>query len=348
MLFFKKSIYNKLSDDNVRVINGYSSGLIDFNGTPHKEFYTFYKKMRERTWFPEQVNVGKDKINFTTLTRQEQRTYELLLSQLIASDSMQANTLMDNINSYITSPVVNACVIEQASQECVHSNSYAIMAEEIVPSVTRDKIYTNHLNDKELDKVNSTIRDLYTTGHEDTETVMLKNIGVSQVLEYILFPCSFIFFLERDDKMPGSAEMIKEIYKDEELSHVPMFRAMYLKILEETYKKPSELEMISRLVFKHISTAMSVVKEWLLYATKDTLNKDDLITLIHFRFQQIAKHLGIEEPTSKILQDKIELKDVRYNSILRLALKGGDFNSKTNFFEANPTEYSRGKIKQDY
>ena len=335
-----KPKYLDVGDDDVRIIGGKTSGLMNFNTTAHKEFVGIYKRMRARTWFPEQVNIAKDKVNFSLLKPEEQRTYELLLSQLIASDSIQANTLADDINKYITSPVVNACIIEQASQECVHANSYAIMAEEIVPSITKERIYTNHLNNVKLNNINKLFTNEYKENNKPVINSILRNIIISQALEGILFPCSFAFFLGIEDKMTGTSEMIKEIYKDEILSHVPLFGMIYNTIVEENNLDRTSYRAMHACALYSLALK---IRDWLEYATDGSIPKEDMESLINYRAMSTVSWLfdGKDMP-----EDKVPIS--KYVTLLRLALKGGEFMSKTNFFEANATEYSRGAIKQDY
>ena len=335
-----KAKYHSIGDEDIRIIGGKTNGLMNFNTIKHREFVGIYKKMRARTWFPEQVNIAKDKVNFSLLKPEEQRTYELLLSQLIASDSIQANTLADDINQYITSPVVNACIIEQASQECVHANSYAIMAEEIVPSVTKERIYVNHINNICLDSINKVFSQEYRIHNEPTIDSILHNIITSQALEGILFPCSFAFFLGIEDKMTGTSEMIKEIYKDEILSHVPLFGMIYNTIMEEYNLDRNKYRNIFERKLFDLSLS---IKEWLEYATDGSIRIEDIEQLINYRTKSTVSWLFDNKDLS---DDEVPIN--KYITLLKLALKGGEFMSKTNFFEANATEYSRGTIKQDY
>ena len=116
-----KKIFNQVSLEDfmeARMVGGNPNGIINFNRTPHKFFSGLYKSMLARTWFAEQVNISKDKINYSKLTPNEKRSYDLVLAQLIANDSIQTNQLMDSFNRYITSPVVNACLSRQAWEEC--------------------------------------------------------------------------------------------------------------------------------------------------------------------------------------------------------------------------------------
>ena len=46
------------------------------------------------------------------------KSYDLVLAQLISNDSIQSSQLVERINCFITSPIVNACLIQQSSEEC--------------------------------------------------------------------------------------------------------------------------------------------------------------------------------------------------------------------------------------
>ena len=118
----EKKIFNQASKEKfeeARIIGGNPNGIISYNQTPHPWAYSLYKKMRARFWVPSNIDITKDKINYSKLSPAEKRAYDLVLAQLIANDSIQTNQLMDKMNSYITSPAVNACLAVQASEECL-------------------------------------------------------------------------------------------------------------------------------------------------------------------------------------------------------------------------------------
>ena len=128
----EKKIFNQDSKERfeeAKMINGNPNGIFNFNKTPHSVARSIYKKMCNRTWFPEQVNISKDKINYSTLTPKEKKAYDLVLAQLITNDSIQVNQLMDKINSYITSPIVNAALARQAAEECYIEGTEVLTAE---------------------------------------------------------------------------------------------------------------------------------------------------------------------------------------------------------------------------
>lgn len=118
-----RKLYNNETDEKfneAKIINGNPNGIFNFNGTNHKWATELFLKMQERTWYPGQCNISKDKVNYSKLTKEARRSYDLFLAQLIANDSIQTMQLMANANNIITSPIVNACIGKQASEEVNH------------------------------------------------------------------------------------------------------------------------------------------------------------------------------------------------------------------------------------
>lgn len=229
-----KKIFNQVSREDfmeARMVGGNPNGIINFNRTPHKFFTGLYKSMLARTWFAEQVNISKDKINYSKLTPSEKRSYDLVLAQLIANDSIQTNQLMDSFNRYITSPVVNACLSRQAYEESQHSQSYAIMAEDICQDT--DRIYKMHEVDEELQLKNEAVAKMYDNIYNDYSILIIKDYDgnvtqsieqepitpeiiaiatvANQILEGMVFQTGFAVMYSLENKMAGTAEMIKEI-----------------------------------------------------------------------------------------------------------------------------------------
>lgn len=117
----RKLIYNYSSDEDfmeAKVIGGNPNGIFNFNRCPQKWAQEIYRNMRDRTWFPQQVNISKDKVNYPKLDPKMKKSYDLVLAQLISNDSIQSSQLVERINCFITSPIVNACLIQQATDEC--------------------------------------------------------------------------------------------------------------------------------------------------------------------------------------------------------------------------------------
>ena len=210
-----KKIFNQESKEatvDARIINGNPNGVFNYNSTSHAWAVDLYDKMLDRTWFPKQVDLTKDAVNYPVLSPEYKRAFDLVLAQLIADDSIQTNQLVDRINMYITSTIVNACVIRQSFEESLHSQSYAVIAETVCIDI--DRIYNMKDHDPELYRKNQAVEDMYMSlydGDEITAEDFLLAAGANQVLEELVFPGGFVVIHSMDHVMPGSSEMIAEI-----------------------------------------------------------------------------------------------------------------------------------------
>lgn len=215
----EKEIFNLDSTekyDEAKVMFGNPNGIINYERTNHKWAFSLWKKMCERTWFPGHVNISKDKTDYTSLSPAQKRSYDLVLAQLITNDSIQTNQLADKINSFITSPVVNACIGNQIFMEALHSHSYSIMAEEICQDT--DRLFDMHNHDEELMIKNRAVQDMYLSLYKEDKDYepedLLLALIANQILESLVFPGGFAVMLSYGELMRGSQEMIKEIMKD--------------------------------------------------------------------------------------------------------------------------------------
>lgn len=385
-----KKVFNQESKEEfeqAKILGGNPNGIFNFNKTNHGWATSLYDKMESRTWFVKQVNIGKDKNNYPKLSPSEERTYDLVLSQLIANDSIQTNQLMDRINCYITSPIVNACLARQSSEESLHAKSYAVMAEDIANDT--DRIYNMHKFVPELAEKNKAVEDLYMSLYKepnvDMNTVipevqelmnnreeytlveftnkikeatvkycnsfdrnpsdedMLLAFGANQILEELVFPGGFVALLSLGNKMPGSAEMIAEIMKDETLSHVQLFKNIFRTAVEESFDGKIPVTVQNRI--KHMIMNMcDAEKKWTKFATQNLMGFSDrtIDIFIEEQANNVAINLGMKAIYEKHKENPLK-------KILIKNLKGGEnTESRESFFEVNVASYSKGTVDVDF
>lgn len=213
-----KEIYNLNSTEDfmeAKILGGNPSGIINFCRSNHKWAISLWKIMEGYTWFSSEPNISQDKVNYPKLSPAEKRMYDLVLAQLITNDSIQTNQLMDSINQYVTSPVVNACLSRQAYEEANHSKSYAVMAEDICEDP--DRIYNLHKHDEGLATKNQAVADMYAlinSSDDPSHSDILKAFAANQILEELVFPGGFVAMWSIGAKMTGSASMISFIERD--------------------------------------------------------------------------------------------------------------------------------------
>ncbi|MBU3015242.1 ribonucleotide-diphosphate reductase subunit beta [Poseidonibacter lekithochrous] len=335
----RKVIYNPDSKENLndrRIFGGNSDGMINFTKMKYQWALNLWDTMEGNTWFPKEVQMTGDAKDYKYLTPPEKRMYDLVLSQLIFMDSLQTNNLMDNINPYITAPEVNACLSRQAYEEANHSKSYAVMVESI--SDNTDEIYDMWKNDPQLREKNNYIADVYKNLAGDiTDEKIVLALFANQILEGLYFYAGFaaMYALGKSGKMLGSSQMIRFIQRDE-VTHLLLFQNMINSVRKE---RPDlftpELEAKVRAMFRK---AVELEASWGSYITQgQILGFTDAI------IKQYIQYLADKR------LDAVGYKP-EYNVKHPIPWVDGyaSFNDqRTNFFEGNVVNYSKGSIDFD-
>lgn len=332
----KRPLFNEFGDiatNKKRMINGNTTNLNDFNNMKYTWVSEWYRQAMNNFWIPEEINLAQDLKDYKKLTKEEKTAYDKILSFLIFLDSIQTANL-GNINSYITASEVNLCLTIQAFQEAVHSQSYSYMLDSICSPEERNKILFQWRDDSILLKRNKFIGDLYNKFLEDSSIEnFIKSIMANYILEGVYFYSGFMFFynLERNGKMPGSAQEIRYINRDEN-THLWLFRSIIKELKDEvpevfTKELIEELrDMIKVGVLHEISWGHYVIGDNITGINKNLIEK-----YIKYIGNLRAKSIGLE-PLFKGY-DENPAPWVDYYA---------DANQvKTDFFEAKSTAYAK-------
>ncbi|HHD79705.1 MAG TPA: ribonucleotide-diphosphate reductase subunit beta, partial [Epsilonproteobacteria bacterium] len=273
---------------------------------------------------------------YKNLTDAEKSAYDKVLAQLIFMDSLQTNNIIDNLNPFITSPEVNLILVRQAFEEALHSQSYAVMVDSI--STNSKEIYELWRRDMKLKHKNDAIARVYEELSENpTDENIVKAMFANQILEGIYFYSGFayIYTLARSDKMLGSAQMIRFIQRDE-VTHLLLFQNM----INSTKKERPELftKELEEEVYQMFKDAVKLECEWGAYITQG-----QILGLTDEIIEQYIQHLA-DKRLHAVGMEKL------YN--VEHPIKWVDnfskFNDqKTNFFEGNVTNYSKGSLDLD-
>jgi len=324
------------------IINGCTEGIINLNKLSYKWAYNLWEMMLANTWFPKEVDLTEDARQYRNLLASEKRLYDKVLSQLIFMDSIQTNNSVDNVNPWITAPEVNMCLVRQAFEEALHSQSYAVMVDSI--SMNTDEIYEMWRSDSELKGKNEFIGNVYETygqkaidGDDEAKIYM---IVANQCLEGIYFYSGFagIYVLARAGKMLGSAQMIRFIQRDE-VTHLQLFANIYKEIQKENPQLFTE--KVIQNVRDMFYQAYELERDWGYYITNEQIlgfSNQLIDNFIKYLTNKRLHAIGLE-PLFPEVGDKNPLS--WFDSF-------GSFNEqKTNFFEGNVTNYSKGSLDFD-
>ena len=335
----RKTIYNPESQESLndrRIFGGNPDGMINFTRMKYQWALNLWDTMEGNTWFPKEVQMTGDAKDYKYLSPAEKRMYDLVLSQLIFMDSLQTNNLMDNINPYITVPEINACLSRQSYEEANHSKSYAVMVESI--SDNTDEIYDMWKNDTQLREKNNYIAAVYEDLAGDiTDEKMVLALFANQILEGLYFYAGFaaMYALGKSGKMLGSSQMIRFIQRDE-VTHLLLFQNM----INSTRKERPELftPQLEETVRGMFKKAVELEASWGSYITQgQILGFTDAIIeqYIQYLADRRLEAVGYEP---------------EYNVKHPIPWVDGyaSFNDqRTNFFEGNVVNYSKGSIDFD-
>lgn len=332
----RKPLFNEFGDTEVskkRMINGNTTNLNDFNNMKYGWVSDWYRQAMNNFWIPEEINLSQDLKDYFKLNEAERSAYDKILSFLIFLDSIQTANL-SNISNYVTASEVNLCLTIQAFQEAVHSQSYSYMLDTICSPEKRNEILYQWKDDKILLERNKFIGELYNNFlREPNKYNLVKTIMANYILEGIYFYSGFMFFynLERNGNMPGSAQEIRYINRDEN-THLWLFR----NIIKELQKEEPELfnEKLKKELVDMMNNGVKNEIAWGHYVIGDNIqgiNKKLIEDYIKYLGNLRLNAIGLPK-----IYDGYDKNPASWVDIL------ADANSvKTDFFEAKSTAYAK-------
>lgn len=340
----KKPLFNPEGDIDVRnrrMINGNTTNLNDFNNMKYGWVSDWYRQAMNNFWVPEEINLTSDVKDYPNLPEEERRAYDKILSFLVFLDSIQTANL-PAVAEYITANEVNLCLSIQAFQEAVHSQSYSYMLDTICEPQKRNEVLYQWKNDAYLLERNTFIGNLYNEFQKkkDTDT-FLKTVIANYILEGVYFYSGFMFFynLGRNHKMPGSAQEIRYINRDEN-THLWLFRNMILELKKEepglftNDKVDIYREMIREGCEQEIRWGHYVIGDAIPGLTKDMIT-------------DYIQYLGNLRCTNLGFKKLYEGHDEEPSSMSWVSQYSNANLIKTDFFEARSTAYAKSTALVD-
>ncbi len=340
----RKPLFNPDGDIDVRerrMIGGNTTNLNDFNNMRYTWVSDWYRQAMNNFWIPEEINLSQDIKDYPLLDPVEKSAYDKILSFLVFLDSLQSANL-PNIGAYVTANEVNLCIDIQTFQECVHSQSYSYMIDTIVSPEERNEILYQWRDDEHLLRRNTFIGDRYNAFVDDqSPQEFLRVLMANYILEGVYFYSGFMFFyaMARNGKMPGSAQEIRYINRDEN-THLWLFRNIIVELQKEepelfTQEAIDELrEMLIEGVEQEIAWGHYVIGDEIAGLTRDMIT-DYVRYLGNLRWSGLGYGPLFED-------NQDEPADMEWVS------QYADANMvKTDFFEARSTAYAKSTALVD-
>lgn len=340
----KNALFNPDGDIEThlrRMIGGNSTNLNDFNNMRYNWVSDWYRQAMNNFWIPEEINLTQDAKDYSKLTPAERKAYDKILSFLVFLDSLQSNNL-PSISEYITANEINLCLHIQAFQECVHSQSYSYMLDSICSPEERNDILYQWKTDELLLERNTFIGDCYNDFQENKNAFsLMKTLIANYILEGIYFYSGFMFFynLSRNGKMPGSAQEIRYINRDEN-THLWLFRNIILELKKEEPElfTPDRIKLYEDMMREGVRQEI----KWGQYVIGDQiqgLTQQMIADYIQYLGNLRWTSLGFEPLFEENLSEPESMNWVSQYSNANMV--------KTDFFEAKSTAYAKSSALID-
>ncbi|AIM15201.1 ribonucleotide-diphosphate reductase subunit beta [Bacillus sp. X1(2014)] len=315
------------------IINGKSSGLLNWNDIAYPQMYDLYHTLLSNFWIPQEINMQDDIKQWDLLTEAEKDTFLRINTQLASLDSLQTPT-MTQVMDYVTDSSFKAIFAVIAQQEAVHNESYSYILSSLVPLSEQNSRFDQAKSDPIVKKRNQLILDAYERFRDNPTPQHLFELGVNSInLEGIYFYAGFAFFyhLARQQKMLKTSTMISYIQRDE-MQHA-YFMAQFLRILLTENPTLNHQENVDY-IYQTIDHAVKLEKEWAHYVLKD-INGIDLK-----EYEKYTEYLANKRIRQLGLQN---LYRERQNPMPWIHVFSDEMQNgtKSDFFEQKPRTYSK-------
>lgn len=339
----RKKLFNPEGDkdfSNRRMIGGNTTNLFELNDIKYGWATKLYRALMNNFWIPEEIPLGADQKDYRELSDSEKAAFDKVISFLVFLDSLQTHNL-PNISDYITAPEVNLILAIQTYQEAIHSESYGYILDTVVTSSKRKKIYNYWRDDKILRQRNEIVTSAYEYFIESpSEDNFARVLMANYCLEGIYFYSGFSFFycLARQNKMNGTAQVIRYIQRDEVL-HMVIFQNIIRELQQENpelytpEKKAKMLDFVREAVEGEIAWGQYVIKDGILGLSDELIDK-----YIKYLANKRMEAIGFGTLYPEIKEHPLSWVE-SYSNVNGI---------KTDFFEAKPTSYSKSSENMDW
>ena len=268
-----KLLNPEYANKSTGIINGRSSGLLNWNDIAYPQMYDLYQTLLANFWKAQEINMQDDIKQWESLSHQEKDVFLRINTQLASLDSLQTPT-MSQVMDYVTDSSFKAIFAVISQQEAVHNESYSYILSSLIPIDEQNQRFNQAKSDPIVRKRNQLILNAYEDFRQNPTPLSLFKLSVNSInLEGIYFYAGFAFFyhLARQQKMLKTSTMISYIQRDE-MQHA-YFISQFIRILLTENPELNTEENIEY-VYETINEAVELEKEWAHYILADITGID--------------------------------------------------------------------------
>lgn len=315
------------------VLNGQSSGLLNWNDIAYPQMYDLYQALLANFWKAQEINMQDDIKQWDSLSTVEKDVFLRINTQLASLDSLQTPT-MSQAMDYVTDSSFKAIFAVISQQEAVHTESYSYILSSLVSVSEQNARFNQAKSDPVVQKRNDLILDAYEEFRQNPTPQNLFKLSVNSInLEGIYFYAGFAFFyhLARQQKMLKTSTMISYIQRDE-MQHA-YFIAQFIRIMLTENPELHTDENI-QYIYTTIDRAVALEKEWAHYILADIegLDLEEFAGYVEYLANKRLRQLGLDN-----------LYEERSNPMPWIQVFGDDMmnETKSDFFEQKSRTYTK-------
>ncbi|WP_413299133.1 ribonucleotide-diphosphate reductase subunit beta [Bacillus sp. 1P10SD] len=290
-----KLLNPKFPNKTTAIINGQSSGLLNWNDIAYPQMYDLYQTLLSNFWKAQEINMQDDIKQWDQLSLTEKDVFLRINTQLASLDSLQTPT-MCQVMDYVSDSSMKAIFAVIAQQEAVHNESYSYILSSLVPLSEQNDRFNQAKSDPIVQRRNQLILYSYECFRENPTPQNLFKLGVNSInLEGIYFYAGFAFFyyLAGQQKMLKTSTMISYIQRDE-MQHA-YFMAQFLRIL---LTENPELNNDSNIdyIYQAVGQAVELEKEWarVIFQEIDGININQYEEYTEYLANKRLRQLGLQ------------------------------------------------------
>lgn len=304
-------------------------------------FADLYKKQKQAIWFPEEINIGLDLVDYKQMNEEEKALFHQLVGYFVTSELLVQNVIGESFYPYVMDPRAKMAMTVQMFMEDIHSDFFEMILNTF--SMNRDELYsmpqTNPIMKEKQEMVAHAANSISVGAgsHIDPDSLEGKKAILNAILinnivqEGIFFYSAFAmyFAIRESGKMKNVCNGMDLVLIDESF-HLKMGMEMILTMIEETpelVQDASFVEHIRNTIIAGAEVEMKYLQSLLGSRMTFGVNYGEMVDYLKYIVDRRLEELGFG-PHYLIGENPLKF------------LQKQDFKTLQNFFEITPNQYT--------
>lgn len=304
-------------------------------------FAELYTKQKQAIWFPEEINIGLDLVDYKGMNPEERELFHELIGYFVTSELLVQNVIGESFYPYVVDARAKMAMTVQMFMEDIHSDFFEMILHTF--SMNRDELYSKAAEHpvmrakQEMIAAAANRISVSASGGVDPDTLEGKKAILNAILinnivqEGIFFYSAFAlyFAIRESGRMKNVCNGMDLVLIDESF-HLKMGIEMILTMIEETPELVQDaafVEHIRKTIIDGAELEMQFLQSLLTNRMIFGVHYNEMVDYLKYIVDRRLEELGfgphylIEGNPLKFLQKQ-------------------DLKTLQNFFEITPTQYT--------